>query len=409
MEVQHKNTFLIKKKREWLGYLNNRRMSLRKFDPAKSGECNLDITRVTKCVFLGSLRLKPTSQLLDSPLLLQELTMKSDVVSSLPRNNCQIIEQEAVPSENNLLNNDSQIKAALIVTNTPNIENGEENESSSEAVVSSILKDVKEELIQAKVESIAASIDNPNEDLLALEEVEEEEVQEEEPIYAELKTVEESFDNHVDDDNNTHIDGIFTNESDFFECTDNKLTRHVENVINIKDLNTIEQMLRENEAEINDISLDVGNMSKHRPATPIERKFVREPTPEIVLSDSDEDAIDQLMYNIVDIKLASQDYEDFYVEPEIKVYPISKGNDCTEEFKSPIKENQLSNLPKEIKMLPKRKKPQCKICSQIFKNYLQLKKHKPLHDGDRPYTCPKCNGGHSSLDLLIAHLRKHEG
>ncbi|KAF7275797.1 hypothetical protein GWI33_011269, partial [Rhynchophorus ferrugineus] len=52
----------------------------------------------------------------------------------------------------------------------------------------------------------------------------------------------------------------------------------------------------------------------------------------------------------------------------------------------------------------------CKICCAVFSNYYKLSKHKFEHKLKvNPYECNQCNDKFKDIDLLMAHIRVHQG
>ncbi|XP_044268933.1 zinc finger protein 391-like [Tribolium madens] len=362
-----KNNLALKKKRELLGGINKRKMSLRKYmDNLKQSECRLDITQITKCVFLGSLCLKPVPQLFDSPLLLEELDAK---VGNLRSDYEEYIETKSIMSTKEPVTKESvkrgpkkktlnlskikkkTLKGKTDVKTTPNGFNSVKNESASELLVST-----------TATSNVLPVINN--EDSSPVESSFQKETSEN------VSRIEE---NQVE---------TVTNEMAFTEdMLDMKLLNQ-----NIKAVNPDPFAFEEDEAE----------------------RLRREPTPELILSDSDEDAIDQLMYNIMDIKVGPNVFDkDFFDMPPSD---IEEEEEEYEEYSNDSQENKNeSNTQTTKEKKYSKRAPQCKICSQVFPSYMQLKKHKQAHNGDKPYLCLKCNENHQTLDQLIAHLRTHQG
>ncbi|EEZ99579.1 zinc finger protein 391 [Tribolium castaneum] len=355
-----KNNLALKKKRELLGGINKRKMTLRKYmDNLKQSECRLDITQITKCVFLGSLCLKPVPHLFDSPLLLEELDAKVGSVGT----EFEYIEMKSVMSDKEAVTKDSVKRGLKKKTlNSPKIKKKTLKVKTDIRTTPNGYNSVKSESASELVEATTAM--SPVLPVINTEETS--------PVLSSFQT-EPSESMSTSEENQV--------ETPFPDFLDIKLLN--QNIKDIKGVNPDPFAFEEDEAE----------------------RLRREPTPELILSDSDEDAIDQLMYNIMDIKVGPNVFDkDFFDMPPSDI------EEDYEEYSNDSQENK--NEPNTVITRGKKyskRAPQCKICSQVFSTYMQLKKHKLAHDGDKPYFCLKCNENHQTLDQLIAHLRTHQG
>lgn len=352
-----KNNLALKKKRELLGSINKRKMSLRKYiDNIKhQNECRLEITQITKCVFLGSLCLKPVPHLFDSPLHLEELDMRVG--------NNKNFETKSIPTEKEPV---EPLKRGprRRQLNTPKIKKkGEKTKTDSRNGFSSVKNEATFEIIDLpskRTEIELEVITNPEHDFLPETTAD----NQEEPVTNDIETV---------------LDVNLLSQSPSSKEVQHKFQSDNSDIKTVPD--PFDFDLEEDEVE----------------------RLKREPTPELILSDSDEDAIDQLMYNIMDIKVGPNVFDkDFF--------DIPPSDEEFEEFSNDSQENK--NASSEDSSKPKKyikRSPQCKICSQNFSSYMQLKKHKQIHNTEKPYLCLKCNENHQTLDQLLAHLRTHQG
>ena len=46
---------------------------------------------------------------------------------------------------------------------------------------------------------------------------------------------------------------------------------------------------------------------------------------------------------------------------------------------------------------------QCRFCSKLFKNKVDLVSHEGYHTGNKPFTCKVCNNGYTSKKALRQH------
>jgi hypothetical protein len=397
-----KNNLALRKKRELLGGITKRKMSLRKYmDNIKQNECRLDITQITKCVFLGSLCLKPVPQLFESPLLLEELDMRvGNVKSSISINDenldepfqTSIIKDEATPS--NLVKKGGPRKKCL---NVPKIKKKTLREKYKLRTTSNSLINVKNEsAVFENNESVEADdipltlpINNNNQ----------------------MTTASCNSSNGITTETDTSIILSEVNDAPYVKSQTVEKSNEQQNNIRFEDVNIEQKFLTE--PTLNSSFEDSDNIPpdiKSGDSVEIQYNDVeslkRESTPELILSDSDEDAIDQLMFNIMDIKVGPNVFEkEFFDMPPSD---IEEYDEYTSEFNEKDESTDTNESKVKVKKFIKRN-PQCKICSQVFSSYMQLKEHKEAHKGDRPYLCLKCNENYNSLDQLIAHLRKHQG
>lgn len=183
-------------------------------------------------------------------------------------------------------------------------------------------------------------------------------------------------------------------------------------LVDLKSLDTSTNNLQGSETDFEVPSNDTKEISQDA--------YSSSKTPELLLSDSDDDdTIDQLMFNIMDIKIGPnvfggnffdmppsdiEDDNDFMQFSRQFPVQVEHKNLDQNDASSPLKNYSTKKRNKYLK-----RTPQCKICSQVFSSYMKLRKHRTLHNGANPYVCLKCGENHSTLELLIAHLRTHEG
>lgn len=49
----------------------------------------------------------------------------------------------------------------------------------------------------------------------------------------------------------------------------------------------------------------------------------------------------------------------------------------------------------------------CDICPKLFKDGYQMRQHRKIHSGLKPFECPECPKRFSSEEKLIEHFRSH--
>ncbi|KAJ3661440.1 hypothetical protein Zmor_005835 [Zophobas morio] len=427
-----KNSLVLKKKRELLVGINKRKMSLRKhIDMLKPNECRLDITQITKCVFLGSLCLKPVPQLFDSPLLLEELDMKvgnvrTDVIINNENNSFKTLN-----GENHITpKNSSKRGSRKRCLNPAKIRKKSLRERNDSKTINGVIKDetvvvtptqCANDRETALVQRIETNDDIPPPKPLC-------EKVEKENNKVELAMLHSVIENDIEvpptetsfQENNSIKSSNTELEIKEITITEPVANEHIyefeedvafeESILNLKlDRNGKDPNSR-NKPTSEDIPPDIKTITSVALHYEDVERLKREPTPELILSDSDEDAIDQLMFNIMDIKVGPNMFDkDLFDIPspeaeEFEEYS-SYCNNTNEDH--PNKNDDDDGFKEDKKMI--KRTPQCKICSQVFGSYIQLKKHKAAHNGDKPYLCLKCNENHTTLDQLVAHLRTHQG
>ncbi|RZC35040.1 zinc finger protein 391-like [Asbolus verrucosus] len=399
-----KNSLALKKKRELLGSVNKRKMSLRKYmDNLKQDECRLDITQITKCVFLASLCLKPVPQLFDSPILLEELDMKVGNVSGrVPVNDENVSRPDETIMKEKTVKNDYPKKAnnKKKNLNTPKIKKKSLREKNESKNIYNSLNNVKNENVKLEINE-SLSLEDAK---LSLTESRDEEINEidsppeftDRTIQQEIvfcKIVEPTFDETIVIEKPNDLQSN-TLEEEVLDFQLNETNSTEEVIPNVNESNSMPLDIKTNFISTDNQYEDNINLK-------------RELTPELILSDSDDDAIDQLMYNIMDIKIGPNGFEEklFDLPPsDIQEYKEYSNDHFNEKVTSSTVDGEATKDKKFIK-----RTPQCKICSQVFPTHIKLKKHKIAHNGDKPYLCLKCGENHATLEQLIAHLRTHQG